>query len=357
MRGARVVFVLFLSSVLVVAAVRTVDASGGPCAGRDEKDVPFLETVLAYSYPEGRNRDGRPVDAAAVAREIDRLAAHLRPLVADRTDSRRLVSVMNRFLYEKEGFAYDPAPGNVENYLPDRVLARKCGNCLGLTVLSLALAERLGLPLRGAYVPSHCFVRYEDGSARINIETAEKGAEWDDARYARVFGLAGNRPYLVSLGRKEMIGVYLKSLGAGRSRIGREEEALDLYRAASRFAPGLPDVAYNAGVSYQKMGRLDEAIAQYRKALSLDPALPAARDNLGVALASQGFYREALEEAQKAVTLDPRNVSSRGNLAATFCACGMTTEGIREFERILEADPGNARALSGLSRVRRPVSP
>lgn len=322
-----------------------------------DRDVPFLKTILVASCRHGCEAPCRHADAVAVEREIARLADRLRPAVIDRTDPGRVVAALNRFVFEEEGFVYDPAPGNTDNYLPGRVLERKRGNCLGLTVLYLALAERLGLPMRAVYVPSHCFPRYEDGGARINIETAQGGVEWGDARYARVFGVTPARPYLRSLGTREAIGVYLKSLGAARSREGREDEALDLYRAASRFAPGLPDVAYNAGVSYQKMGRLDEAIAQYRKALSLDPALPAARDNLGVALASQGLYREALEEAQMAVALDPRNVSSRGNLAATFCACGMTTEGIREFEKVLEADPGNARALSGLSRARRPVSP
>lgn len=327
------------------------------CARRPDRDTPFLKTILVASCRYRCGPSCRHADAASVEGEIDRLAARLRPAVTDRTDPGRVVAALNRFVFEEEGFAYDPAPGNTENYLPDRVLARKRGNCLGLTVLYLALAERLGLPLRAAYAPSHCFPRYEDGESRINIETAAKGAEWADARYSRIFGLTGERPYLRSLGSKEMIGVYLKSLGAARSREGREDEALRIYRAATLFAPGLPDVPYNEGVSYQKMGRLDEAIAQYRRALSLDPALPAARDNLGVALAKQGRYREALVEAQKAVALDPRNASSRGNLAATLCACGKTEEGIREFERILETDPGNARALAGLSRARRSLSP
>lgn len=357
MPGARVAFIVFLASILFVPAHRVIAESPDASASASGGQGPFLESILAFSYPDGRDRDGRPVDTAGVAAEIDRLAARLRPAVADRTDPRRLVSVLNRFLYVEEGFTYDPAPGDTENYLPDRVLARKCGNCLGLTVLSLALAERLDLPLRGAYLPSHCFLRYDDGAARINMETAEKGAEWSDSRYARAFGVTADRPYLRSLGNGEMVGVYLKSLGASRSRGGRDDEALALYRDASILAPGLADVPYNAGVSYQKMGKLDEAIAFYRRALSLDPALAAARDNLGVALARQGSFGEALEEARKAVALDPRNVASRGNLAATFCACGMTEEGIREFEKILEADPGNARALSGLARARRPLIP
>ncbi len=312
---------------------------------------------MVFSYPDGRDRDGRPVDTDAVGKEIERLAARLRPFAQDRTDARGLVAALNRLLYEDEGFVYDPAPGNTDNYLPDRVLARKRGNCLGLTALSLAIAERLGLPLRAVYLPSHCFLRYEDGGARINIETAEKGAAWADERYARVFGVTADRPYLRSLGNREFVGVYLKSLGAALSREGRDDEALDLYRCASHCAPGLPDVPYNAGVSYLKMGRLDEAIAEYRRALALDPSLAAARDNLGVALAKQGRYREALVEARTAVTLDPRNVATRGNLAAALCACGKPEDGIREFEKMLEADPGNARARKGLAQARRLLTP
>ena len=68
-----------------------------------------------------------------------------------------------------------------------------------------------------------------------------------------------------------MLGVFLKTLGAGYSRKGREEDALRLYDEAERLYPGLPDVYYNAGVSLQKLGRIDEAAGKYRRALDLDP--------------------------------------------------------------------------------------
>ncbi len=353
MHSARVAFAAVLAAVVfVLSCGRAAADTSGSARGCDPQAT-FLQSIIASSYPGGRARDGRPVDTSRIEREIDRLATRLRPFVEGGTDARGAVAALNRLLFEEEGFVYDPAPGNTDNYLPDRVLARRCGNCLGLTVLALAVAERLGMPLHGVYLPSHCFLRYEGGGGRINIETAEKGADWSDARYAEMFGVTADRPYLRSLRNGEMVGVYLKSLGAALSRDGRDDEALALYRCASHCAPEVPDVPYNAGVSYQKLGRLDEAIAEYRGALSLDPAFAAARDNLGVALARQGRYREALAEARMAVALDPDNVGSRGNLAATFCACGMTAEGIREYERILDADPGNARARKGLAQARR----
>lgn len=318
--------------------------------GIEDADV-SLERVLLLASEAGSDLTGRPFDPVAVGREIDRLADGARSAVRGRKDPRKIVAALNRFLFRKEGYTYDCAAGNPDFYLLDRMIAGKRGNCLGLTALYLILAERLSLPIHGVYVPSHCFARFDDGSVRINIETGERGGERDDGRYRRDFGLEEGRPYPMSLGKKQMAGLYLKSLGASFSRKGLDERALGLYRAAAALSPGLPDVYFNAGVSLQKMGRLEEAIALYRLALELDPGLAVARDNLGVSLARKGDYTGALPEARKAVELAPRSSVSRGNLAATLCACGRLEEGIREFEKVLENDPGNRRALAGLAKA------
>lgn len=319
-------------------------------AGLGSTAVPF-ESVLLMASEAGRELTGKPFDAAALGRELDRLTDGARSAASGRKRPREVVDALNRFLFEKEGLTYDCAAGNPDYYLVDRVLAGKRGNCLGLTSLYLILAERLSLPIHGVYVPSHCFARYDDGSTRFNIETGERGRERDDGRYRREFGLGDERPYPMSLGKTEMAGVYLKSLGAAFSRRGRDERALGLYRAAAAFSPGLPDVYFNAGVSLQKIGMLDEAIGQYRRAIALDPGLAAARDNLGVSLAKKGRLAEALVEARKAAALTPRSAVCRANLAATLCACGMLEEGIREFRKVLEIEPGNPRALAGLARA------
>jgi len=107
------------------------------------------------------------------------------------------------------------------NYLLETVLARKKGNCLGLSMLYLSLADRLGLPFRGVYVPSHCFVRYEGETVRRNVEFAEGGAIWKDERYRREFRIRPGRPYLLSLGSLEMVGVFLKTSERGIPGKGR----------------------------------------------------------------------------------------------------------------------------------------
>jgi tetratricopeptide (TPR) repeat protein len=284
-----------------------------------------------------------------VENELSRLAGRVRPAVAAATTDGQVVDAFNRVLLKEEGFTYDRVAGDPENFLLGSVLSRKKGNCLGLSMLYLALADRLSVPFRGVCVPSHCFVRYEGKDGSRNVEFASHGEGWRDDRYRREFRIGAGRPYLRSLDRNEMLGVFLKSLGAAYSKRGRDEEALRLYADAIRFFPGLAEGHFNAGVTLQRMGKPGEAAAAYRLALSLDPDLAPARDNLGIVLAMQGMFPDAIAEGRRAVELEPRNAAMRGNLAATYLASGDVDAGIREFRKAVEIAPENSRIRAGLA--------
>lgn len=300
-----------------------------------DKDVSLLPSLFLASGEGVRKLTGRPLDAVFVEKEIDRMAWRVSAQLVGAREPRRAIAAINSVLFTDEGFAYDPATGDPGNYLLDRVIAQKRGNCLGLTFLYLALGERLGVPLQGSYVPTHCFARYDENGVRINIETGEKGADREDRWYAGKFRLGEGRPYLRTLGKREMIGVYLKSLGAALSRRGMDEEALKLYRRAALFSPGLPDVYYNAGVSYQKLGKNDEAVAQYRKALALDPDMSIARGNLGATLCSCGKLEDGIRELLKAVDINPGNIKARAGLAKAYFAQGAYRESIAHCDQAL----------------------
>jgi tetratricopeptide (TPR) repeat protein len=300
-----------------------------------DKEVSLLPTLFLASAEGVRKLTGRPLDAAFVEKEIDRMAWRVSVFLVGAREPRRAIAAINKVLFTDEGFVYDPVPGDPENYLLDRVIARKRGNCLGLTFLYLALGEELGVPFQGSYVPTHCFARYEENGARINIETGEKGAEREDRWYAEKFKMGEGRPYLRTLGKREMIGVYLKSLGAALSRRGMDEDALRLYRHAALFSPGLPDVYYNAGVSFQKLGKNDEAVAQYRKALALDPGMACARGNLGATLCSSGRTEEGIREFLKAIEINPENVAAHAGIAKAYFAQGAYRESIAHCDRAI----------------------
>jgi len=337
--------------MLLCCGVCTAGAAGAVPSADSPKESPWFSEILHQSARGSRDLIGLPVDPSMVRREIRRLAERLRPEVSRAVDEGQIVDAFRRVLLVEEGFIYDKSSSDPGNYLFETVLARKKGNCLGLSMLYLSLADRLGLPFRGVYVPSHCFVRYEGKTVRRNVEFGESGALWTDERYRKAFRVRPGRPYLISLAPLEMVGVFLKTLGAGYSRKRREEDALQLYAEAERLYPGLPDVHFNAGVSLQRLGRYEEANGKYRRALDLDPEMAAARDNLSILLAGQGRFEEAIAEARMAVELEPWNAAARGNLAAAYCGCGRLDEGIREYRAAVEIDPSSRRLRSGLERA------
>ena len=301
-----------------------------------DREISLSGTLFLINARASRDLFCREADGRLVEREIDRIARRVRASAAGIDDPAGVISAMTRVLFEEEKFVYDPGTGNPENYLLDRVLARRRGNCLGMTVVYLALAERLEIPLGSVYVPSHCFVRFEENGTRINVETGMKGAERQDEWYARKYGLKEGNPYLRTLGKREMIGVYLQTLGAAYSRKGMEEEALRIYREASLFFPGLPDAYFNAGVSYQKMGRNEEAIDQYRRALALYPDMEPARGNLASALCSCGRLEDGIREFRKALEINPRNAMARSGLARAYFARGSYREAAEHCDRAME---------------------
>lgn len=315
------------------------------------EETPILPTWLQYSSSGSQDLTGFPIDAGKADRELTRLADRLRPAVTAAKEGPDVVAAFRRVLMKEEGFTYDRVAGNTENFLAGGVLARKQGNCLGMSLLWLSLAERLGVPFRGVYVPGHCFVRYEGNGARVNVEFSDGGAPWSDGRYLKEFRLTRKEPYLCSLSSAEMLGVFLKSVGAAYAKKGKHAEALTIYAEGERNYSGLPDAHYNAAISLQRLGRADEAIAKYRKALSLDPNLSQARENLGVLLAQQGRHSEATDEARRAVEMEPGSAVARAALASTYCACGDYDGGIREYRKVLEIDSSSAQARVGLTRA------
>lgn len=310
----------------------------------------FLPGYYRFSALGSRDLSGSPWDEEQLEKEVIRLADRVRPALAAATTDDQVVDAFNRVILKEERFSYDRVPGDPENFLLGSVLSRKQGNCLGLSMLYLALAEKLSVPFRGVCLPSHCFVRYEGKGGARNVEFALRGERWPDDRYRSEFRIGAGRPYLQSLSGAEMLGVFLKSLGAAYSKKGREEDALRLYDEAVRLFPGLPEGHFNAGVSLQRLERIDEAAGKYRVALSLDPDLAPARDNLGVLLAIRGDFAGAIAEGVRAVALEPRNAAMRRNLASTYYASGDIEGAIREFRKAEELAPGNPRAMAGLAR-------
>jgi serine/threonine protein kinase/tetratricopeptide (TPR) repeat protein len=94
---------------------------------------------------------------------------------------------------------------------------------------------------------------------------------------------------------------YLVSLGSALRRIGRREEALDLYRTALRINPKLAIAHGNIGNVLTDQGQFEAAMAAYKTALGLDPQFKSGYCQIAFVLVRTGQLPSAIAEYRQAL--------------------------------------------------------
>ena len=143
----------------------------------------------------------------------------------------------------------------------------------------------------------------------------------------------------------------LAKLGRVLRNLGRNDEALDAFRAYHEKVPGDFQGIAQIGSSLTELGRIVEAERYLREALTgFDDAQT--HYNLGVVLSGMNRSAEATAEYRRALDRDPYLADARNNLAAQLAREGRLAEASAELARVLELEPDNARALANLQIVR-----
>src|SRR5207249_1461517 len=251
---------------------------------------------------------GKPSTAAAGATSAAGGTSTAATASAHDTAAAR-VEALNRFVFDGLGVRASPNLKDPDNLFLARVLARKQGYCVGIASLYLVLAERLGLPIHAVATPAHVFLRYDDGSTRINIETLQPGAAIPDERYVREQRIPR---------RAIRKGIFLRDL------------------TADEF---MAQVLNNLGVIYSERKEYAEAEAQYQAALDLDPRQAAAWYNSGNDLLARAAYRRATRCFTKALRLWPADVWALNNRGVAFLKMSRPGKARRDFEAALALDP------------------
>ena len=148
----------------------------------------------------------------------------VQPRVVAARNAAERVRALNSYFFEDMGFRGDGFLDSRESLVPDDVLRRRSGYCVGLAAVYLALAGEINLPLRGVSTPTHLFVRYDDGREKINVELLNAGMSFDDNWYARQYHVpdssAASGTFLKSLTEQEFLGYVYADLGTLYSKAG-----------------------------------------------------------------------------------------------------------------------------------------
>jgi regulator of sirC expression with transglutaminase-like and TPR domain len=207
------------------------------------------------------------------------------------------------------------------NLLPFSILERKQGYCVGVAALYLILAERLRMPIYAVATPSHVFLRYDDGSTRINIETQQGGANVPDEQYVREHRIPES---------SIRTGIFMSNL------------------TTDEF---LAQVHNNLGVIYSERKEYEAAAGEYDRALDLDPWLPAAWYNYGSDLLRQGEFRRAARYLSRSLRLHPTDVWALNNRGLAYQKLGKLEKARRDFEAALRIDPAFEPARRNLRSI------
>jgi regulator of sirC expression with transglutaminase-like and TPR domain len=141
--------------------------------------VPLAEAALAIAQEEYPG-----MDAGAYLRRIDDLAASVGARLPSRPGRASTLQALRAVLFgagERDGAEERAFRGNTDAYYDPRnsflneVLDRRLGIPITLGVLTIEVASRVGLPLRGVGFPGHFLVKLEAGDREIFIDPFRGG--------------------------------------------------------------------------------------------------------------------------------------------------------------------------------------
>jgi tetratricopeptide (TPR) repeat protein len=321
------------------------------------------------------------LDAMAVTIQAKMEARHIKP-------DYRAIAVINLYLFEQQGYKAVATAEDPCNLFLDSVMTCKKGYCLSLSVLYLAIGERLGVPLYGVVVPGHFFVRYDDGVRQFNIETTSSGNMPDDEYYIRTFKVPSNGRdsiYMRKLTNRETLSCFLNNLSNVRQTRGGVDAAIADLETAERISPGLSAIHSNLGNAYAKKGWKDRALRQYNLAIQLNPDESKAFHNRAGVYLSSGQVWDAIRDYDRAIAMDPNMIESYRGIADAYRRekyygdalvrlskarqiapsnmdlviqmgdiyreSGDNAEAMAAYQRVLRAKPNDIHALFGLGLV------
>ena len=348
----------------------------------EANEVDLGTAVLIVSEQWSDMVEGRRYQSA-----LDDMALEIRGRLKEKGLEKhyKAIAVINEYLFDELGFKSLSDANDPNDLFLHTVMDKKQGYCLSLSILYLAIGERLGLPLYGVVVPGHFFVRYDDGRVHFNIEATSKGGYADDEHYINKFKVpkGNNSIYMANLNKIQTLGCFFNNLGNSYDKVGdtaqamlaleraveinptlaesrmnlgniylnkdKIEAAIREYEAALEIDSDNAKIHNNLGNAYTKRGRLNDAVSHYTRSIELDRDFTEAYKNLANAYCEQAKFGQAAAQLKQAIMLKPQDPNLHKQLGDVYSRMGNYEEGIFQYKKALEKKENFAEAHYGLA--------
>ena len=231
-----------------------------------DEQFPLLEAAASLAMDEYPDLDVQQVPGL-----IDQLSARLRRRVHATADTAQRFERLNRFFYRDLGFSgnlnhyHDP-----ENSYLDRVVERRRGIPITLSLVYMEVAERVGLRCDGVGFPGHFLVRCGEPSQNLYIDPFHGGSRVSrEALLARLAGadLGGASPesFLAGVTRRQIVQRMLNNLHA----LFRERRDLERWLATVelllRLEPWNGQLVGERGMLHYRLGAPERALVDLER--------------------------------------------------------------------------------------------
>lgn len=309
-----------------------------------------------------------PVEAAVIApvgvaaltpaapSSLLELPPELRDLLKQRVGQRGshsqsvLLDSLARLLFDADGlgmrYRHDASFGAAHAF------ATREANCLGFTLLSLALARELGLDAYGQEVSEGVSWR-RDGETIFRTQHINTGVRIGGKRFS--IDVAANEIMILSPPRQVSDERLLSHYYNNRLAELMAVDALDAADAHARIGLELdsenPALWSNVGVLRNRQQRAQEAEQAWLRALELDAGHAAAITNLASLYRRQGDTRRAAALDRRLRAVQAADPFHQFVLGLEYEAAGNARMASRQFRRAIRLHPYEHRFHFGLARA------
>jgi len=227
-------------------------------------------TIALAEYPE--------LDCLDYLRRIDSLALEVAERSGAGADAFRSLAALNFVLFSQHGFRGNrDAYYDAENSFLNRVIERKTGIPITLSVLFMEVAQRIGLNFNGVGFPGHFLVKTAIDNNEIVVDPFNGGEikspkDLDQMLREMYGGKVGLRPeFLAPVTRKQIL---LRMLGNLKAIYGRGDELVKMLAVLDRLIildPDAVEEVRDRGAVYLRLECYGQAKDDFETYLRLAP--------------------------------------------------------------------------------------
>jgi len=244
-------------------------------ANLQEQDIDLGRAALLLAREEYEN-----LDVEKYLRQLDFLAFLVHRALGTERCPEKDIQMMNRVLFQEEGFVGDRDGDDPRNSYLNDVLDRRQGLPIALSIIYMEVGRRLNMPLEGVGMPLHFLVKYVTPEGELFIDPFSQGQILSEQDCRQLFREVHGGPvrfekeWLKSVSKKAILTRMIHHLKAAYFRRQNFLQAIDCAEWILALNPEATSELRDMGFLYFHAHDLKESLAHYQQYLATTPNAP-----------------------------------------------------------------------------------